>query len=188
MPRKVRLRLLLLGLAKLIAVIVLAGVAGVGLGIGLSELTGDSQHDTSTGATHPATNKRQPRTSAVPVQVASVVLHRESGTSARRRRRAVLAVHVRVVNRGGRTIANLAPALVAGARGSVGPSAKDSKGSLLRPVRPGSTADGTLRFKTAGALTDRLTKRRRAQLRIAGKTVTLKVLIGSPARSAKRRR
>jgi hypothetical protein len=117
-----------------------------------------------------------------------VVLHRESAPSARRRRRAVLAVHVRVVNRGKRTIANLAPALDAGARGRAGPSAKDSTGSLLRPVRPGSTADGTLRFKTAGALTDRLTSRRRAQLRIAGKTVTLNVLIGSPARSTKRTR
>jgi len=188
MPHKVRLRLLLRGLAKLIAVIALAGAAGVGLGIGLSELTGDSQRDTSTGATHTATNKRQPSTSVVRVQVVSVVLHRESAPSARRRRRAVLAVHVRVVNRGKRTIANLAPVLVAGVRGRAEPSAKDSTGSLLRALRPGSTADGTLRFKTAGALTDRLTSTRRAQLRTTGKTITLTVLIGSPARSAKRRR
>jgi hypothetical protein len=222
MPRRVRLRLLLRGLAKLIAVIALAGAAGVGLGIGLSELTGDSEQDTSTAGsnssaepsttgetaarrtapkttagsvehartttTHTATPKRQRRPSAARVRVVSVVFHRESAPSARRRRRAVLAIHVRVVNRGRRAIANVAPVLVVGARRRVEPSAQDSTGSLLRLLRPGSTADGTLRFKTAGGLTDRLASRRRAQLRIAGKPVTLKVLIGRPVRSAQRTR
>jgi hypothetical protein len=220
MPPKVKLRLALRGLAKLISVIVVAGAAGVGLGVALSELTGDSAENTTssgskpgaetsttgataarrtalktpagspehgrTVATHMTTDKRPSSASTARVQVVSVVLHRQSASSARRRR-AVLALHVRVVNRGKRTIANLAPVLVAGAR-RADPSAEDSTGSLLRALRPRSTADGTLRFKTAGALTDRLASSRRAQLRIARRTVALKVLIGRPSRSAERTR
>lgn len=205
MPPKVRLRLALRGLAKLISVVVVAGAAGVGLGVALSELTGDSAEDTSGGgskpgaetstagttatrATHTTTNKRPSSASTARVQVVSVVLHRQSAPSARRRLRAVLAIHVRVVNRGTRAIANLAPVLVAGPRRQADPSAADSTGSLLRPLRPRSTADGTLRFRTAGTLTDRLAGRRRAQLRVAGRTVALKVLIGRPSRSAERTR
>lgn len=193
MPPKVRLRLALRGLAKLICVIVVAGAAGVGLGVALSELTADSAKDTSGGGSQPGAETstagtRPSSASAVRVQVVSVVLHRQSAPSARRRRRAVLSIHVRVVNRGKRTIANLAPFLVAGPRRRADPSAADSTGSLLRPLRAGSSADGTLRFRTARTLTDRLTSRRRAQLRIAGRTVALNVLIGSPSRSPERTR
>ena len=37
-----------------------------------------------------------------------------------------------------------------------------------------------LRFETAGAMTDGLIERRRAQLRIAGKTLAVRITIGEP--------
>lgn len=201
-----RLRLLLRSLAKLFAVIVVAGAAGVGLGVGLSQLTGDDSTSssadtstirsdvsaaTSTGGDSPATidpdttagSSTQAQTntpSSVRVRVVASVLHRASTPTGRRSNRARLSVHVRVTNRGGRTIANVEPALVAGKRVRADPSAGETSRSLLRPIRPGSTADGTLRFETAGAVTARLVRARRAQLRIAGRTATLKVRIGRP--------
>lgn len=215
MPPRMRLRLLLRSLAKLLAVTVVAGAAGVGLGVGLSQLTGDDSTSssadtsslgsdvsaaTSTGGDSPTTidpdttagsstqaqtTSRQRTAGPVRVRVVASVLHRASTPTGRRSNRARLSVHVRVTNRGKRTIADAEPALVAGKRVRADPSAGKTGRSLLRPIRPGSTADGTLRFETAGAVTARLVRARRARLRIAGRTATLKVRIGRPVRSAR---
>jgi len=215
MPLKVRLRLLFRGVAKLIAVIVVAGAAGVALGVGLSALTGDDSTDSMTGSlttaetstrAQPATTseptitarsaqyagttatatttERRPSASGVRVHIVSTVLHRGLTRQGRRRNRARLAVHVRVINQGKRTIAHAAPLLVAGTRVRADPSARETSGPLLRPVRPKSTADGTLRFETTGAVTARLVSTSRARLRIAGQTVRLKVQIGRPVRAS----
>lgn len=143
--------------------------------------TSTVQHAKTT--TRGTTRSSRPGASRVRVHVVSTVLHRGLTAVARRRNRARLAVHVRVVNHGKRGIANVKPLLIARAAVRANPAANDARGSLLRPVAPGSAAEGTLRFETAGAVTTRLVSTRRARLRIAGKTVRLTVQIGRPVRS-----
>jgi hypothetical protein len=135
----------------------------------------------------PATSRRQRTARPVRVRVISSILHRGSTRTGRRSNRARLSVHVRVTNHGKRTIANVRPVLMADTRPRADPTAVDTTRSLLR-VRPGSTADGTVRFETAGAVTRHLVSTRRARLRIAGRTATLTVRIGSPVRTARRQR
>jgi len=207
MPRHVRLRLLLRGLVKLVAVVAVAGAAGVGLGAGLAALTGDdspsglvgtastsstARRATTTNQTTVGSAAQRPegagaRAGAVLVEVVSAVLHRVPTPAAQRRDRARLSVHVRIANQGERTVANAAPVVLA-AQQSVPAdrSAVDASGSLLRPIAAGSVADGTLRFEISGAVTESVVRARRARLRIAGKTINKSVVIGSPTRSADR--
>jgi hypothetical protein len=146
------------------------------------KLTARSVGHAATTTTDAATAKRRPSGSGVRVHVVSTVLHRGLTQLSRRRNRARLAVHVRVTNHGKRTIAHAEPLLVAGRRVRADPSAREATGPLLRPVRPESTVDGTLRFETTGAVTARLVSTSRARLRIVGQTVRLKVQIGRPVR------
>jgi len=117
------------------------------------------------------------RTDGVRIQVLSADLLRAATPSGRRRNRARLTVHVRITNQGARVITNIDPVLIARARVRPDPRTRNTTGSLLRPVPPGFTAGGTLRFETGGASTARLATTLRAQLRIAGATTSFRAKI-----------
>jgi len=122
--------------------------------------------------------EREPvRADGVRIQVLSADFLRAVTPSGRRRNRARLTVHVRITNRGSRVITNVDPVLLAQAQVRPDPRTRDTTGSLLRPVPPGFTASGTLRFETGGASTARLAKTLRAQLRIAGATASFRAKI-----------
>jgi hypothetical protein len=228
MPLNVRLRLLLRGLGKLIAVIALAGAVGVGLGFGLSALAGDDSTRGSTGrskaseatattrekATGRAATTTESKTTAssvahaqpttthtttggqrgastVRVQVVSAVLHPAITPSGRRRNRAGLAVHVRVTNRGSRRrVIILRPVLVSGGVRVLTDPHTDTAATKRRTLDPAATADVTLRFEIAGAVTTRVRRQRRVRVIVAGRNVIASVIRGRPlrARSTTRRR
>lgn len=230
MPFKVRLKLLLRGLPKLIAAIVIAGVVGVGLGVGLSALSGNDDSSggladtgtkstqttrkkhkrskktrTATTRTATSTTPAKQRTSTtrtstaaktvtattpapppaanakVRVQIVTAFLQPASTASGRRRKRARISIHVRVINKGKHQIARANPVLLIGAaRLHPDPAAKDTTGTLLKSILVGETAGGRLRFETAGAPTTAVTKSLQAHLRIAGRTVVVKLKLGKP--------
>ncbi|MDX6689298.1 MAG: hypothetical protein QOG15_755 [Solirubrobacteraceae bacterium] len=117
----------------------------------------------------------------VRVQVISAVLQRAHTARGRSRDRARLSVHVRVTNHGTSHLRDVNPALISVELVRPDPRARDTTGSLLRPIAPGETAGGRLRFETAGAVTRQLTSTLRARLRIAGRTFATGVEIGDLA-------
>lgn len=114
------------------------------------------------------------------VDILSATVQPAGTPSGQRRKRARVTVYLRVTNQRGSTITNLEPVLLAGVRVLPDPNATYTTGSLLEPVPPGTTATGTLRFETAGAVTDRVLATRRAQLHIAGATVPLTLDLRPP--------
>lgn len=210
-PLLLRVQLLLRSLAKFATVAAAAVVCGAALGIGLSEVLGPGEKrspldarttgeqargadtttraQTATQTQATATRARTmpgPSSDAPRVRVVSAVLLSATTRRSRARRRARLSVRVRVTNRDRRRLVRPAPTLLSGgARVRVDPHAAEAGGALLRPLVPGVTAAGELRFETAGEVTQRLSDERRARLRIAGRTVTLRVRIGGPAKSTR---
>lgn len=206
MPRRERARLLLRGLAKLLAVVVAAGAIGVLLGIGLAALTGDDDVPPpaalGTGATTPPTT---PATSSVPaatatgttpraspssalakvrVRVLGTVLHAASTPSGIRRQRARVVVRVRAENTGATAVTLGRPTLTAAGASVRTDPAGDAPRTHFGPFAAGETQAVSLRFETAGRLTAQLTSVRDGQLRIAGRTVPVFVTVGSPLRSS----
>lgn len=193
MPRRERARLLLRGLAKLLAVVLVAGAVGVLLGIGLSKLTGDDKAPApaappSTGTTTSADPTR-PRTTSVPaaplakvrVRILGAVLHAASSPSGTRRQRARLAVRVRAENTGTTTVTLARPTLTAAGISIKTDPQADALTTNFGPLAAGETQTVTLRFETAGAQTAALASERRGQLRIAGRTLPpLFVTVGAP--------
>lgn len=114
------------------------------------------------------------------VDILSATVQPAGTPSGQRRKRARVTVYLQVTNQRGSTITNLEPVLLAGVRVLPDPNATYTTGSLLEPVPPGTTATGTLRFETAGAVTDRVLATRRAQLHIAGATVPLTLDLRPP--------
>jgi len=113
------------------------------------------------------------------VRILSASLHPATTRAGRRRHAARVSVHVRVTNLGSRRV-TLPEALLLSGGSAIEPDRDQpaSAAPLRRPVAPGATADGTLRFKATGAFTDRLARRRRAQLRIGGRSVSLTLEVG----------
>ena len=187
MPRRERARLLLRGLAKLLAVVCAAGAVGALLGIGLSKMTGDDEPPapvvtgtTATAAT--ATTQTTPRDAAadVRVRIFGAVLHPAATPGGIRRQRARLTVRVRAENRGATTVTLERPELAAaGERVATDPRA-DSSETSFGPLAAGQARTVSLRIETAGAVTAELTSTRRARLRIAGRSVRFAVRIGQP--------
>jgi len=206
MPRRERARLLLRGLAKLIAVIVVAGLVGAGLGFGLSKLSGDDEPagpaaeattavtkattstpaaPVETTATAPPTITTTPRPAAagagddIEVTVGVSVLHLASTPSGRARNRARLGVSVTVRNRGSRRLVLPRPSLLAARQRVPTNPAADKGGSRLGPIAAGQTRRATLQFETAGAVTEQLTTQRKARVLIGGRSSALTVTPGS---------
>ena len=197
-------KILLRGLAKFVAVVVAAGLAGALLGIGLAKLSGDEDSGaaalapttatigggaadttqtvpTETETTTAPRTQTQTRPTTTPkrsflvprVQVLSarlVSLEGEAGVT----------VRVRVTNRGSRPLKMTGPVLKSRtdevALDDVGGAARP----LLRTLAPDESATGTLRFSTSPAMTQRLTDNPGARLRIATRTITIKLTSAAP--------
>lgn len=195
--------MLLRGLLKFVAVVVAAAAIGVAIGLALGALSGgDESPGTAartnstpgaTAATNPSTQtettpatetatspaKTAPQGTALPgVRVLSAVLFPAATASGRARQRARVSVRVRIRNRDTSTLAPQDPLLLVGAD-SISSDSRASAvaGSLLKPLAPAATATGELHFETAGAVTQRLNANPNARLRIADRTVAVKITI-----------
>jgi hypothetical protein len=200
MSRRERARLLLRGLAKLVAVVVVAGAIGAALGIGLSKLSGDdtapapaaptTAASTSVPAATTASPPSEPAATAaslakVRVRVLGAVLHVASTPSGVRRRRARLAIRVRAENTGATSVTLARPTLTAAGISTKADPKADAPTTNFGPLAAGETRTVTLRFETAGAQTAALASERRGQLRIAGRTLPpLFVTVGAPLRNS----
>lgn len=199
---------LLGGLVKLVAVLLIAGLGGLAIGTALGvggneepvSVSGEppaapAPREPEATSTTPADDETRTTTTApekpandVQVRVISAILHPASSPSGRSRKRARVSVHVRVTNRGSRRFAPKRSVLVsAGKRLSTDP-AQDTAETQLGSLAPGETADVTLRFETAGEVTQRLRDDLRARLLIAGKTLSATVKVGSPVGGGSRDR
>jgi hypothetical protein len=185
---RLNLDVLLRSLAKLAAVVVVGAAIGAGAGIGTSALTEDGSTASSPPARRAASATRTAPSAgsrpAVPVsvRVVSAVLHPAATSSGRRRRRGRLSVHVRVTNGSFSVVPAARPALMASAAVVTGKAVAASRGSLRGPLRPGQTAQGRIRFETAGAVTNEIATARSVRLRVAGAIVVAAVKVGSPVR------
>lgn len=193
-------RMLLRGFAKFVAVVVVSGLAGAGIGIALSKLSGDDATGdpvlpataarASTAAAAPAgttiaktttaTVAQPPASATTTYRVPRVqVLSAHIGTASATAARTLVTVRVRVTNRGTRALTIKTPALVSGQDTvALGASARGAAGALLRPIAPGSSATGLLGFSVSSAVAQRLTTTPVARLRVANRTITLKLTTG----------
>lgn len=127
---------------------------------------------TTTASRTQTAPSRSPSSLGPRVQVLSARLEGSSAATG------LVTVRVRVINRGARPLAVEAPVLLSGTdeipRDSVGGSAVRP---LLRRLAAGRSATSVLRFTTASAVTRRLSTSRRARLRIARRSIVLKLAI-----------
>jgi hypothetical protein len=200
--------MLLRGLAKLIAVVVLAGLAGALIGIGLARLSGNDGTDagpvlpvttsatiasttptaareTTTGTMSTATTAgtTAPRTTAAAsggdYRIPRVQVLSAQNITATGKPRVI--AKIRVTNRGRRPLTLTAPVLISISDEMPLDAARDQARPLLRPIAPSASATGTLRFSTPPAIAKRLTANPGARLRIAKRTLILKLTTpGSP--------
>ena len=190
------------GLATVVALVAAAGAVGIALGLVLTKLGGnDDPAALTAGAsrtTEPATTGPRATSASKPVaqdplslvrvRVLSAVLHPAATRSGKRRRRARLGVHVEVHNRGAQRVVLQRPSLLAANRRVSTDPRADARGSRLRVIGTGRTADVTLRFETAGALTRHLVTRRRARVLIAKRSLPVSITVGtavSPRRQSR---
>jgi hypothetical protein len=191
--------MLLRGFAKFVAVVVAAGLAGAGIGIALAKLSGN---DGSSDPLLPATSERT-STSAGPTATTSAartatattatkavyrvprvqIVSSQLGTVSESSGRALVAVRVRVTNRGNRALTIKTPALLSGEdEVALGSSARDAAGALLRPIDPGATATGVLRFTVPSEVAQRLATNPAARLRVQNRVVAVKLTTNQPTR------
>gem|GEM_PF-2058687 len=181
---------LLRGVGKLIAVVLAAGLAGAGIGIGLAKLTGGD--DTSapvlpaTASTAAKTTQTAPRatTSKTPTGTTTApavyrvprveVLSAQLGPIDAATGRAQATVRVRVTNRGIGPLRISTPQLLSAQdKVPLDAAARGGAGALLRRIAVGRRATGSLRFTLPAAVAQRLTATPQARLRIARRTVAL---------------
>jgi hypothetical protein len=157
---------------KFLSAFLCAGLVGFWATVALSG--GLPEHDSPSARPAPAKTVR--------VQIMSAILQRAGTPSGRRRDRARLSLHVRVTNDLPSRVRDLNPILLARQRVPPDPHARDTTGSLLRPIMPGATAGGRLRFETAGSVTRQLISTQQARLLIAGQLVVVDLKLGTLAR------
>jgi hypothetical protein len=174
---------------KLVAVVAVASLAGIGLGTGLAKLSGNSESPTPVPATttasggersstQPASTTTQPgalQGTANPdadVEVLSSRLSTPSNTTGHARLRA----EVRVTNRASTPLQITSALLLSGDfQVPLDPEAHAAAGALLKPIAAGASATGTLRFTTKTEVTQRLLAKPVTHMRIADKTVELRL-------------
>ena len=189
--------MLLRGFGKFLAVVVAAGLAGALIGIALSKLSGDDAADEpviaattaspkTTASTPAATGTSTATTAAVTpgvyrvplVKVQSALLGPVSDSNGR----ALVAVRVGVTNRGNRPLTIDDPTLLSGQDVvTLAASRRPAAGALLKPIAPGATGSGVLRFTIPSAIAQRLTANPAARLKVAKRTVVLKLTTNQPA-------
>lgn len=190
-PRRERARRLLRQLGSLMAVVVVAAGVGGALGVGMSELTSNNEpagpsaptpRSTATVAattSTPAASSEDPL-DQVRVTVLSAVLHPASTPSGQRRRRARLGVRVRVQNRSTKRVVPPRPSLLAARQRIPTNPRADAPTTRLGPIDAGQAREVTLRFETAGAVTEQLTTQKRARVLVAGRSWPFTLIVGTP--------
>lgn len=186
------------------AVIVVSVTAGVILGVALTQLAdNDDSAGTLTegrGKTPASTTSRtEPGQQMAParhgaadarkqlrLRIISAVLHPAATPSGQRRRRGRLSVHVRVKNHGSQRVVPARPSLLAARQRTRTNPRADGPATRLGPIGAGQTVDVTLRFETAGAVTEQLTTQRRGRILVGGRSWPISVRVGSPASSSTR--
>ena len=170
-------------------------VAGLGLGLGLSKLSGNEAESSTavdsaptapaattsapdasgatgaTGTTRSDDAKRQ----APRIRVLSSTFEPAATPSGLQRRRARVTVRLRVTARADDATLGTARLISGDDELEADPNAAEAAGKLLDPIPAGTRATGELRFETAGALTDRLANQRRATLRIGDRSLPLRL-------------
>lgn len=122
--------------------------------------------------TPPSTRSSRPR-----LQVLSAQLHRSRAGAG------LVTVRVRVINRATRPLAVAAPVLLAGGDEMPRDSVRGSAARpLLKGLAPGSSATSELRFTTSSAVAERLTATPRARLRVASRSIVLRLAASSSGR------
>ncbi len=110
------------------------------------------------------------------VSVVSATYVAATTDSGRRRKRARLAVQLKVRNRSA-AAADLGPATITFGQDSVrrDSAAREAAAGLAKPLPPEQEVTGELRFETAGAVTTRLAQQSSVTLKINGQTVQVPV-------------
>lgn len=148
---------------------------------------GTAPAPTTTAAPTPTT-ATQPPTATTPAQaptaevntlnvsVVSATYVPASTASGRQRKRARLAVKLKVRNRSA-TPSRLGPASISFGQDSVGsdPAAREAAAGLDKPLAPEQEVTGELRFETADAVTTRLRKQSSVTLNVNGQAVSVPV-------------
>lgn len=180
-------RELLRGLVRFLTVALLAGLAGAGIGVAIAKLTGSDEPSTATSTTSTAastatsttdtarrTTTKEPPKGEQPPRVA--ILLAQLGQTSQETERARLIVRTRVTNLRDDTLKLKSPVLLSGDdRVPLDDDAKKGAGPLLERLGAGERAVGVLKFTLPATVTARVTADPRARLRIAGRTVDLKV-------------
>ena len=168
-----RTRIVLGGLLRLVLVAAVAGGAGIVIGMGLSELSGDKA---ATVAPVTPSTTTTPATTTVasvqrPVEILGSTVHAPAGGGAER---AIVRVRVRVENASGQPFTTPPPQLlVDGARFRAAPPSAGTSGALLaNRFDTGASVDGTLRFDVPSVTPEEVTSAR-VRLRIVDKMVVL---------------
>jgi len=114
----------------------------------------------------PVKGFKVPRVEIVSAQIAP--LSSDGGT--------VVTVRARVTNRRGRALEPKDPVLLEGPDAiELDSDSKDAAGALRKALEPGETASGALRFTVPSAVAQRIRATGKAQLKIAMRTVNLKL-------------
>jgi hypothetical protein len=189
---------LLRGVAKFIAVVLLAGFVGAGVGIALAKLSGNDGGEAPAPAAAVSATSAQTATTTLPTTtqtqstgtsagtetaapLATVyraprveVLSAQLGAPSAATGRAPVTAQVRVTNRGTRPLPVEAPTLLSVQdEVPLDPSGTAEAGPLLGAVAPGAGATGTLHFTLPAEVARRLTVKPAARLRMAGRIVAL---------------
>lgn len=173
-----------LGFLKFSVVLVVGLAIGIGGGYGLGKL-GEKKEDAPDALVALTPDGRDTKPAkpsvaadgALDVTVDSARYKPATTARGRKRRRARLAVRLTVRNP---TILNvsLGSAVITFGKDRVtrDSMAKTAGDELAKPIAPGASAKGELRFETSGAATTRLSKRKTVKLRLNGRSqqVTVK--------------
>ena len=177
------------GWGKLGTLVLIAVVAGTGLGVGIAVLSRERDSTDPPGGQAAGGNESTATSAAQPpaapsdtlrVRVLGAILHPAGTESGQRRRRARITVRVRAENRGQTPVTPARPALLVAGQEVHTDASADSPRTHLSDVPPGETAGVTLRFETAGDVTTTVMQDRRARMLIAGRTVSFGVKIAPP--------
>lgn len=129
--------------------------------------TSTTPTQTQTGATPAPGSRLVPR-----VQIASAVIGKQSTTTQHAR----VTAQVTVTNRYDHRLVIQPPVLLSGSdQTPLDPDARRLAEPLLITLAPGQSATGTLRFTVSGDVARRLIASPHAQLKVAGRTVSLKL-------------
>jgi hypothetical protein len=130
------------------------------------------------------TTARPPASAAVQLKVLGAVLRPAGTPSGRRRQRARLIMRIRARNGGATAVTLGAPILRVGRVRIRLDRAGNAPDRPLGTLAAGEAKSVTLRYELSGDVTPKVTRDRRARLEVGGRSMTLRVQVGAPLRSA----